>query len=150
MRERWRCSFLEAGFLWGRRGYDLSGTLGNNFNPAMLEVGVPAAWQVLAFGLLFVLGAFVHTAFARGAGLAAKLSASRLRALTRARWDSDHHATGPLARRATAIPASTIAPPMACSTPKPSPSQTQPNIAAVSGSMRIAKAEKEAGRWPSA
>jgi methionine sulfoxide reductase heme-binding subunit len=50
-------AFLEAAFLWGRRGYDLSGTLGNNFNPAMLEVGVPAAWQVLAFGLLFALGA---------------------------------------------------------------------------------------------
>ena len=51
-------AFLEAGFLLGRRGYALSGTLGNNFNPAMLEVGVPAAWQVLAFGLLIALGAF--------------------------------------------------------------------------------------------
>jgi sulfoxide reductase heme-binding subunit YedZ len=51
-------AFLEAGFLLGRRGYELLWTLGNNFNPAMLEVGVPAAWQVLAFGLLFALGAF--------------------------------------------------------------------------------------------
>jgi sulfoxide reductase heme-binding subunit YedZ len=50
-------ALLEAGFLWSRRGYELSWTLGNNFNPAMLEVGVPAAWQVLAFGLVFALGA---------------------------------------------------------------------------------------------
>jgi sulfoxide reductase heme-binding subunit YedZ len=50
-------AFLEAGFLWGRRGYEVSWTLGNNFNPAMLEVGIPAAWQVLAFGLVFALGA---------------------------------------------------------------------------------------------
>ncbi len=46
-------------FLWARRGYDLPGTLANNFNPAMLEVGVPAAWQVLGFGLLAALGAAV-------------------------------------------------------------------------------------------
>ena len=50
-------AFLEAGFLWGRRGYELAWTLGNNFNPAMLEVGIPAAWQVLALGLLLALGA---------------------------------------------------------------------------------------------
>jgi methionine sulfoxide reductase heme-binding subunit len=50
-------ALLEAGFLWGRRGYGLSGTLANNFNPAMLEVGIPAAWQVLTLGLLFALGA---------------------------------------------------------------------------------------------
>jgi sulfoxide reductase heme-binding subunit YedZ len=50
-------AFLEAGVLWGRRGYDVAGTLANNFNPAMLEIGVPAPWQVLAFGLLFALGA---------------------------------------------------------------------------------------------
>jgi sulfoxide reductase heme-binding subunit YedZ len=50
-------ALLEAGFLWGRRGYEPSWTLGNNFNPAMLEIGIPAAWQVLAFGLLFTLGA---------------------------------------------------------------------------------------------
>jgi sulfoxide reductase heme-binding subunit YedZ len=48
---------LEAGFQWGRRGYDVAGTLANNFNPAMLEIGVPAAWQVLAFGLVFTLAA---------------------------------------------------------------------------------------------
>jgi methionine sulfoxide reductase heme-binding subunit len=61
-------AFLEAGFLWVRRGYDLPGTLGNNFNPAMLEVGIPAAWQVLAFGLLFAFGAY---ALGKTAGRAA-------------------------------------------------------------------------------
>jgi sulfoxide reductase heme-binding subunit YedZ len=57
-------ALLEAGFLWVRRGYDLPGTLDNNFNPAMLEVGIPAAWQVLAFGLLFALGALALRAAA--------------------------------------------------------------------------------------
>ena len=55
-------ALLEAGFLWGRRGYEPSWTLGNNFNPAMLEIGVPAAWQVLAFGLVFTLGALASAA----------------------------------------------------------------------------------------
>ncbi|MEA2990053.1 MAG: methionine sulfoxide reductase heme-binding subunit, partial [Alphaproteobacteria bacterium] len=55
-------AFLEAGFLWGRRGYELSWTLGNNFNLAMLDVGVPPTWQVLAFGLLFAIGAAVRKA----------------------------------------------------------------------------------------
>jgi len=54
---------LEAGMLWGRRGYELSWTLGNNFSLASLDVGVPAAWQVLALGLLFVLAAFGREAF---------------------------------------------------------------------------------------
>jgi sulfoxide reductase heme-binding subunit YedZ len=66
-------AFLEAGFLWGRRGYELSWTLGNNFNPAMLEVGIPAAWQVLAFGLLFALGAAGSEALrVKAANLAAR------------------------------------------------------------------------------
>jgi hypothetical protein len=66
-------AFLEAGFLWVRRGYDLPGTLYNNFNPAMLEVGVPAAWQVLAFGLVFALGAAGREALrVRAAGLEAR------------------------------------------------------------------------------
>jgi hypothetical protein len=51
-------ALLEAGFMWGRRGYDLTGTLANNFNPTMLEIGIPAPWQVLAFGLLFAITAF--------------------------------------------------------------------------------------------
>jgi hypothetical protein len=50
-------ALLEVGFLWGRRGYEPSWTLGNNFSLAMLDVGIPPAWQVLAFGLLFAAGA---------------------------------------------------------------------------------------------
>jgi methionine sulfoxide reductase heme-binding subunit len=72
-------ALLEAGFLWARRGYELPSSLANNFNPAMLEVGIPAAWQVLGFGLLAALGAFA-LGFAAGrqalrvkaAGLAAR------------------------------------------------------------------------------
>ncbi len=52
-------AFIEAGFLWARRGYEVPGTLANNFNPAMLEVGIPAAWQILGLGLLIALGAAV-------------------------------------------------------------------------------------------
>jgi DMSO/TMAO reductase YedYZ heme-binding membrane subunit len=44
-------ALLQAGFMFGRRGYELSWTLGNNFNPAMLDVFVPPAWQVLGMGL---------------------------------------------------------------------------------------------------
>lgn len=50
-------ALFEAAWLLGRRSYEVVGTLGNNFNPAMFEVGVPAAWQVLVFGLFFALGA---------------------------------------------------------------------------------------------
>jgi len=56
-------ALLEAGFIWARRGHEPLWTLGNNFNLAMLEVGVPAAWQVLAFGVLFVLAAAGRDAF---------------------------------------------------------------------------------------
>ena len=56
-------ALLEAGMLWGRRGYELSWTLGNNFSLASLDVGVPPAWQVLALGLLFVLAAFGRETF---------------------------------------------------------------------------------------
>jgi len=55
-------ALLEAGFLWGRRSYDPVATLYNNFNPAMLEIGVPAAWQVLGLGLMFALAALVLAA----------------------------------------------------------------------------------------
>jgi methionine sulfoxide reductase heme-binding subunit len=48
---------LEAGFLWARRGFDVLGTLGVNFNLGILDFGYPPAWQVLAFGLLVALGA---------------------------------------------------------------------------------------------
>jgi sulfoxide reductase heme-binding subunit YedZ len=50
-------AFLEAGFLWGRRGFDVVTTLGYNFTLAVLDIGYPPAWQVLAFGLLVALGA---------------------------------------------------------------------------------------------
>ena len=50
-------AFLEAGFLWGRRGFDVWETLGYNFSLAILDVAYPPAWQVLAFGLLVALGA---------------------------------------------------------------------------------------------
>jgi sulfoxide reductase heme-binding subunit YedZ len=51
-------ALLEAGFLWGRRGYEPSSTLGNNFSLAYLDnIGVSPAWQVLGFGLVFALAA---------------------------------------------------------------------------------------------
>ena len=50
-------AFLEAGFLWARRGFDLLGTLRINFTLAVLDYEYPPAWQVLAFGVLVVLGA---------------------------------------------------------------------------------------------
>ncbi len=50
-------AFFEAGFLWGRRGFDVVTTLGYNFTLAVLDIGYPPAWQVLAFGLLVALGA---------------------------------------------------------------------------------------------
>ena len=50
-------AFLEAGFLWARRGFDVLGTLGLNFTLAILDFGYPPAWQVLAFGVLVAIGA---------------------------------------------------------------------------------------------
>jgi methionine sulfoxide reductase heme-binding subunit len=50
-------AFLEAGFLWTRRGFDVMTSLGYNLSLAILDVGYPPAWQVLAFGLLIALGA---------------------------------------------------------------------------------------------
>ncbi len=49
---------MEAGWLWGRRGFEPLQTLGYNFTLTILDLGVPPAWQVLAFGLLFALAAF--------------------------------------------------------------------------------------------
>jgi sulfoxide reductase heme-binding subunit YedZ len=51
---------LEAGFLWGRRGFDVVKTLGYNFSLAMLDFYYPPAWQVLAFGLFVTLAAACH------------------------------------------------------------------------------------------
>lgn len=52
-------ALLEAGFLWGRRGYNPLETLGYNFTLTILDLGVPPAWQVLALGLLAALAAAV-------------------------------------------------------------------------------------------
>ncbi len=50
-------AFLEAGFLQSRRGFDVLGTLGYNLSMDILDVAIPPAWQVLALGLMVVLGA---------------------------------------------------------------------------------------------
>jgi sulfoxide reductase heme-binding subunit YedZ len=50
-------AFLEAFFLWSRRGFDVLETLGYNFTLAILDAGYPPAWRVLAFGLMVALGA---------------------------------------------------------------------------------------------
>jgi methionine sulfoxide reductase heme-binding subunit len=56
---------LEAGFLWGRRGFDVVKTLGYNFSLAMLDFYYPPACQVLAFGLVVTLAAAGHKAIVR-------------------------------------------------------------------------------------
>jgi methionine sulfoxide reductase heme-binding subunit len=53
---------LEAGFMLGRRGYELFGTLRMNFIFAPFDLGIQPAWQVLAFGLVFALGATARQA----------------------------------------------------------------------------------------
>ncbi len=66
-------ALLEAGFLWGRRGFSPIETIGYNFTFKILEVDVPPAWQVLAFGLLATLCAAGREAFrVRAAGLEAR------------------------------------------------------------------------------
>jgi methionine sulfoxide reductase heme-binding subunit len=65
-------ALLEAAFLWGRRGYEWSWTLGNDFSLTMLDVGVPPAWQVLGFGLLAVFGAAGSQALRGRAGIEAR------------------------------------------------------------------------------
>src|SRR5262249_20460734 len=39
-------AFLEAGFLWARRGFNVFTTLGYNFNLAILDIAYPPAWQL--------------------------------------------------------------------------------------------------------
>lgn len=68
-------AFLEAGFLWGRRGFDVVKTLGYNLTLAILDVGYPPAWQVLAFGLVVVLAVAGREAFRRAT---ASIGASRV------------------------------------------------------------------------
>lgn len=50
-------ALFEAACLWTRRGYEIAGTLANNFSLDALDLGVPAAWQVLAFGMVFAFAA---------------------------------------------------------------------------------------------
>jgi sulfoxide reductase heme-binding subunit YedZ len=70
-------AFLEAGFMWGRRGYDVMGTLHINFMWAPVEIGIQPPWQVLAFGLVFALGAMARAALrVRTASLAARQTGS--------------------------------------------------------------------------
>jgi methionine sulfoxide reductase heme-binding subunit len=70
-------AFLEAGFMWGRRGYDVMGTLHINFMFAPVEIGIQPPWQVLAFGLVFAFGAMVRAALrVRTASLAARQTGS--------------------------------------------------------------------------
>ena len=70
-------AFLEAGFMWGRRGYDVMGTLHINFMWAPAEIGIQPPWQVLAFGLVFALGAMARAALrVRTASLAARQTGS--------------------------------------------------------------------------
>jgi sulfoxide reductase heme-binding subunit YedZ len=66
-------ALLEAGFLWTRRGFDVLSTLGYNLTLAILDVGYPPAWQVLAFGIVIVLGAVGRKALSlKAAGLEAR------------------------------------------------------------------------------
>jgi sulfoxide reductase heme-binding subunit YedZ len=70
-------AFLEAGFMWGRRGYDVMGTLHINFMWAPVEIGIQPPWQVLAFGLVFALAAMARAALrVRTASLAARQTGS--------------------------------------------------------------------------
>jgi sulfoxide reductase heme-binding subunit YedZ len=70
-------AFLEAGFMWGRRGYDVIGTLRINFMFAPAEIGIQPPWQVLAFGLVFAFGAMARAALrVRTASLAARQTGS--------------------------------------------------------------------------
>jgi sulfoxide reductase heme-binding subunit YedZ len=70
-------AFLEAGFMWGRRGYDIVGTLSINFMFAPAEIGIQPPWQVLAFGLVFAFGAMARAALrVRAASLAARQTGS--------------------------------------------------------------------------
>jgi methionine sulfoxide reductase heme-binding subunit len=70
-------AFLEAGFMWGRRGYDIMGTLHINFMFAPAEIGIQPPWQVLAFGLVFAFGAMARAALrVRTASIAARQTGS--------------------------------------------------------------------------
>jgi methionine sulfoxide reductase heme-binding subunit len=60
-------ALLEATWYLNRRGFDVIGTLRNNFSVAALDIGIPPTWQVLAFGLVFVIGAVCSEALRNAA-----------------------------------------------------------------------------------
>jgi sulfoxide reductase heme-binding subunit YedZ len=63
-------AFFEAGWIWAYHGYAPSGTLHNNFT---LDLGISAAWQILALGLLIAVAVFIQQAFRlRAAGTDAR------------------------------------------------------------------------------
>jgi sulfoxide reductase heme-binding subunit YedZ len=49
-------ALFEAGWIWAYHHYGPVGTLRNNFNP---DLGISAAWQMLALGLLVAVAAFI-------------------------------------------------------------------------------------------
>jgi methionine sulfoxide reductase heme-binding subunit len=60
-------ALLEAGWVWAYHGYEPAGTLAANFS---LELGVPAAWKMLALGLAVALVAALQPARKRSSGFA--------------------------------------------------------------------------------
>jgi hypothetical protein len=61
---------FEAGWIWAYHGYEPAGTLRANFS---LDLGVSAAWRVLALGLLIAVAAFIQEALRpKAAGLEAR------------------------------------------------------------------------------
>ena len=63
-------AFFEAGWIWAYHGYEPSGTLRNNFT---LDLGISAAWQILALGLLIAVAVFTQQALRRrAAGIEAR------------------------------------------------------------------------------
>jgi len=61
-------ALLEAGWVWAYHGYEPVGTLAANFS---LELGVPAAWKMLALGLAIALVAALRQGLKRRPGIAA-------------------------------------------------------------------------------
>jgi methionine sulfoxide reductase heme-binding subunit len=60
-------ALLEAGWVWAYHGYEPMGTLAANFS---LELGVPAAWKMLALGLVIALVAALQRARRRQSPIA--------------------------------------------------------------------------------
>ena len=67
-------ALLEAIWYWSRRGYEVSETLRNNFSLTTFDIGIPPIWQVLAFGLVFVLGTLWSEVFRNARGASAQQS----------------------------------------------------------------------------